>query len=79
MADVNVERYIVLPGQACSYKIGMMKILELRQRSQQALGEQFDVRQFHEVVLMNGAMPLDILEQVVQTYIDETLTQGQVR
>jgi uncharacterized protein (DUF885 family) len=75
--ETEIERYIVLPGQACSYKLGMMKILELRRRSQNALGESFDIRRFHEVILMNGAMPLDILEQVVQAYIDEALTQGQ--
>jgi len=67
----EVERYIVMPGQACAYKIGMMKILELRERTKQALGEQFDLKEFHNVVLKNGSVPLDILEQLVDEYIDE--------
>jgi len=60
-----------MPGQACAYKIGMMKILELRERTKQALGEQFDLKEFHNVVLKNGSVPLDILEQLVDEYIDE--------
>ena len=65
----EVERYIVLPGQATAYKVGMMKILELRQKSMDALGDKFDLRAFHDVVLKNGAVPLDILEQIVDEYI----------
>lgn len=65
----EIERYIVSPGQACAYKVGMLKIRELRSRAQQELGERFDQREFHDVVLKDGAMPLDILEQQVNAYI----------
>lgn len=65
----EIERYIVMPGQACAYKVGMMKILELRAKAQQALGDKFDVRDFHDVVLKNGAVPLDILEIYIDKYI----------
>jgi len=65
----EIERYIVMPGQACAYKIGMMKILELRAKAKQALGDKFDVRDFHDVVLKNGAVPLDILEIFIDNYI----------
>ncbi len=65
----EIERYIVLPGQATAYKVGMMKILELRQKSMDALGDKFDLRAFHDVVLKNGAVPLDILERIVDEYI----------
>ena len=63
------DHYIVLPGQATAYKVGMMKILELRQKSMDALGDKFDLRAFHDVVLKNGAVPLDILELIVDEYI----------
>jgi len=66
---IEVERYLVQPGQALAYKVGMMKILELRQRARDALGSKFDLREFHDVVLGNGAIPLAILEQVVDGYI----------
>ncbi|MBT8090490.1 MAG: DUF885 domain-containing protein [Gammaproteobacteria bacterium] len=65
----EIERYIVLPGQATAYKIGMIKILELRQKAMDSLGDGFDLRQFHDVVLKNGAVPMDILEQIVDEYI----------
>jgi uncharacterized protein (DUF885 family) len=65
----EVERYIVMPGQACAYKIGELKLLELRQKARQALGDKFDLRQFHNVILKNGSMPLFLLEQVVDEYI----------
>ncbi|MBB6520580.1 DUF885 domain-containing protein [Pseudoteredinibacter isoporae] len=67
----EIERYIVMPGQATSYKIGMMKILELREKAKTALGERFNLSDFHDVVLKNGAVPLDILEQLVDDYIHE--------
>ena len=66
----EVERYIVMPGQATSYKVGMMKILELRQRAMDSLGDRFDLRDFHDVVLKNGAVPLDILDSIVDDYIE---------
>jgi uncharacterized protein (DUF885 family) len=65
----EVERYINNPGQATSYKIGQLKILELRERARRELGERFDIRDFHAVVLENGPLPLDILEQQVEAYI----------
>lgn len=64
-----IERYIVMPGQATAYKIGMIKILELREKAKTALGEKYDIRDFHDVVLRNGAVPLDVLEQLVDEYI----------
>jgi uncharacterized protein (DUF885 family) len=69
----EVDRYIVLPAQATGYKVGMVKILELRQKAIDQLGDQFDLKEFHSVILGNGSLPLDILEQVVQDYIDATL------
>ncbi|QOL26482.1 DUF885 domain-containing protein [Thalassotalea sp. LPB0316] len=67
----EIERYIVMPGQATAYKTGMMKILALRTKAQNALGERFDLRDFHDVVLKNGAVPLDILERLIDNYIAE--------
>ncbi|HYJ83217.1 MAG TPA: DUF885 domain-containing protein, partial [Allosphingosinicella sp.] len=64
----EVERYINNPGQATSYKIGQLKIVELRERAKRALGERFDIRDFHAAVLENGPLPLDILEQQVEAY-----------
>jgi uncharacterized protein (DUF885 family) len=65
----EIERYFVLPGQALAYKIGMLRILELRTRSQAQLGAAFDIRQFHGIVLGSGAMPLGILEKQVDAWI----------
>jgi uncharacterized protein (DUF885 family) len=65
----EVERYINNPGQATSYKVGQLKILDLREKARAALGTRFDIRDFHAVVLENGSLPLDILEQQVDTYI----------
>ena len=66
-----VERHIVMPGQATAYKVGMNKILDLRAKAEKALGEAFDIREFHEVVLGQGAVPLSILEELVDDYIAE--------
>ena len=66
---VEIERYIVWPGQATSYKMGMLKILELRQKAQDALGEKFDIRKFHTVVLDQGIVPLFILEDIIDEWI----------
>jgi uncharacterized protein (DUF885 family) len=70
----EIERYFVLPGQATSYKVGMTKILELRKKAKSALGEKFDIRDFHRVVLNSGAVPLNILEQLVDQYIQKKLS-----
>lgn len=64
-----IERYIVMPGQATAYMVGMIKLLELRELAKSELGERFDIREFHNVVLKNGAVPLDVLEQLVKDYI----------
>lgn len=69
----EIDRYFVLPGQACAYKIGQLKILELRQRAKDALGEKFDIKEFHNVILRIGATPLTILEEVVDQYIEGKL------
>ncbi len=66
----EVDRYVVLPAQATGYKIGMIKILELRQRAMDQLGDQFDIRAFHDVILGNGSMPLEVLERVVDDWIE---------
>ena len=71
--EFEVSRYVAWPGQATAYKVGMLKILELRQKAEDALGDQFDIKEFHRVILSNGSMPLEILEKVVQTYIDSML------
>jgi len=66
----EIQRYIVWPGQATSYKIGMLKILELRQRAKDELGEKFDIAGFHDTVLGGGGLPLNILERRVETWIE---------
>ena len=65
----EIERYFVLPGQATAYKVGMIKLLELRDLARKELGERFDIREFHNVILTNGSMPLAILEDLVRDYI----------
>lgn len=66
---VEIERYIVWPGQATSYKMGMLKILELREKAKKALGEKFDIRKFHTVVLDQGIVPLFVLEDIIDEWI----------
>jgi uncharacterized protein (DUF885 family) len=65
----EVERYMALPGQACAYKVGQLKILELRAKARAALGPKFDLKDFHTVVLENGAVPLTVLEHLVDAWI----------
>lgn len=67
----EIERYIVLPGQATAYKIGMMKILSLREKAKLEMGDKFNLSDFHSVVLKNGAVPLNILEELVDQYISD--------
>ncbi len=69
MVQGQIARYIVWPGQATSYKIGMLNILALRQQAMDALGDDFDIKEFHNVVIGQGSMPLGILETAVQSYI----------
>jgi uncharacterized protein (DUF885 family) len=67
----EVDRYIVWPGQACTYTIGRLKIEELRERAKQELGPKFDLKDFHMTILENGSLPLDLLEEIVDDYINE--------
>jgi uncharacterized protein (DUF885 family) len=68
-ATTEVERYCVWPGQACSYMVGKVTFLRLRDKAKKALGPRFDLRDFHDAVLLSGAVPLTVLENVVDEYI----------
>jgi uncharacterized protein (DUF885 family) len=72
----SINRYIVMPSQATAYKIGMIKILELREKAKKQLGNKFDIHQFHDVVLTNGALPLDVLEELVDRWIKSKQNGG---
>ena len=70
-ADIinEIDRYISDPGQALAYKIGQLKLLELRERARTALGDKFDIRGFHDTILATGAVPLEILERTADDWI----------
>ena len=74
--DINneVDRYIAWPGQALAYKIGQLKILELRNRAERLLGEKYDIKDFHHEVLKRGSLPLDLLEYYIDEWIAKTLS-----
>ena len=72
----SINRYIVMPGQATAYKIGMIRILELREKAKKRLGNKFDLRQFHDVMLTSGALPLDVLEELVDRWIKSKQNGG---
>jgi uncharacterized protein (DUF885 family) len=73
----EVDRYTSYPGQALGYMIGKLKIAELRAHAQQRLGDKFDLRRFHNAVLDEGALPLDVLERVIERWIDKELAKPQ--
>ena len=69
----EVDRYIAWPGQALAYKIGQLKILELRSKAKKELGEKYDIKDFHDEVLKRGSLPLDLLEYYIDEWINQTL------
>ena len=68
-AQAEVDRYISWPAQALSYKLGQLKIVELRRKGETRLGTKFDVRDFHDAVLRNGSLPLELLDEEVGKYV----------
>jgi uncharacterized protein (DUF885 family) len=70
----EVDRYIAWPGQALAYKLGQMKIVELRQRARDSLGDKFDLRAFHDAVLADGPLPLEVLETRINAWISSQST-----
>ena len=69
-AEVEIDRYIVWPGQALAYKIGELKIKELKNQTKEILKDEFDIRAFHHIILKDGAVPLNILEKKILNYIE---------
>ncbi len=72
----EIERYMVAPGQALAYKIGQLKIIELRKRAEQAMGSSFDIKEFHNQVLNSGSLPLDVLERKIDRWIVGSIEHG---
>ena len=73
--EAEVDRYISWPGQALAYKVGQLTILELRRKAEQELGEAFDLRAFHDRLLADGAIPLDLLRKKMDAFIEEVKTK----
>jgi uncharacterized protein (DUF885 family) len=73
ISAAEVERYVAMPGQACAYKIGELEILKQRAKTQSALGQKFSMKEFHNLVLQTGSVPLTVLGQVVDDYIASTM------
>ncbi len=71
-SESEIDRYSLWPGQACSYTMGKMRIMGMRERARKALGKKFDIRDFHKAVLQNGSVPLDMLEKLVDEYVEES-------
>ena len=67
----EIDRYLIMPGQALAYKIGQLKLLELKQRAKNQLGDQFDIKEFHHAALSQGALPLAVLEERIDDYLLE--------
>ena len=65
----EIDRYISWPGQALSYKMGQLRILDMRRRAEKELGPKFDIREFHDAMLRNGALPVELLEEITNAYI----------
>lgn len=78
-STAEVDRHITEAGQGLAYTFGMLKILDLRKRAEDRLGDKFDLKAFHEAVLKNGALPLDLLDREVSAWIDETAVKASVR
>ena len=75
--EVELKRYVSWPGQALAYKVGELKLLELRQRAEKKLGDRFDERGFHDAVLLHGSLPLSVLETRIDAWIDDQAKTGQ--
>ena len=75
----EIDRYILWPGQACAYKVGELKILELREKAKKELKNKFDLKEFHKVILENGAVPLYLLEDIVDEYIEVNCNSNQIK